>query len=390
MSKTAVIGFARALDGREAARQAVQQALDQLGSNRPALALVFAGQEYSAADVAQTVGAQLGNVPIWGFSTTCPLSDAGEQARSVGVALLAGNGYKANANWWPNFAQDGSGVAMQFARTVRNQTGGAQGALLAADGVNGDAGQLCEPVDQMNLHVAGCLASGDFRQGRTLCLSGAQAGSGALSALFLSGRLRLGLGMAHGWKDTGWLWKVTRTRDVWVQGLDEISPARAFSTALGYPENEWAFPPLSEFLRLYPLGIETGGTEPLLLCSPLRMEVDGNLRMNARIPEGRMAHLMIGDPDACLAAVQSAAREALSSLGPATPVLGLMLIDQSWQTLLEGRSEGIFRQLRDALPDIPLIGGYTLGQLAWPTPGYAASKLVNQHALIALIGEAGA
>lgn len=387
MSKSAAIGFARDWDGREAARQAVQSALDQLGGNRPALALIFSAQEYPAGDVLQAVSSQLGNVPVWGFNTTCPLSGEGEQPRSVGVALISGSGFKAHGNWWSNFAQDGNGVATQLARAVRAQSGNAQGVLLAADGVNGDASLLTETIDQMNLHVAGCLASGDYRLGRTICLGSNHAESGGLSALFLGGRLRLGLGMATPWKDTGWLWKVTRSRDVWVQGLDGSSPARAFSAALGVPENDWAFPPLSEFVRLYPLGIETGTPDQLLLRSPLRMEVDGNLRMNARIAEGQTAHLMIGDPDACQPALNSAVEEALRSLGSATPVLGLLLVDQAWHTLMEGRTNNLFDSLEKVLPGVPLIGGYTLGQLAWPMTGSASTQLVNQHVLIALIGE---
>ncbi len=395
MSKSTGIGFGRGWDGREAARQAVQQALDALGGNRPALALVFMAQEFSGPEILQTLIGQFGNIPVWGFSTTCPLSANGEQPRSVGVVLLSGSGYKAHINWLANFAQDANGAATQFARAVRNQAGlaqgiiqaGAQALLLAADGVNGDASPLCETINQMNIHVAGCLASGDYRQGRTVCLGGNHAEGGALSALFLGGQLRLGLGMGHGWKDTGWSWKVTRVRDMWVQGLDDTAPAGAFAAALGYPENEWAFPPLSDYVRLYALGIETDGPDALLLRSPLRMEVDGNLRMNSRVPEGKTAHLMIGDPDACLAAARLAAGEALRSLGSAAPLVGLVLIDQAWQALLEGRMDTLFKQIREALPGIPLMGGYTLGQLAWPAPGAPTTQLVNQHILIALIGE---
>jgi len=390
MTKSAVIGFSRHWDGREAARQAVQSALDQLGNSRPALALLFVSQDYTAADVLQAAGNLLGNVPVWGFHTTCPLSAEGEQPRTVGVALIAGSGYKASINWWPNFVQDGHGVATQFARVVRTQTGNTQGILLAADGVNGDASLLCESIDQMNLHVAGGLASGDYRSGRTICIGGNHAGSGALSALLLGGRLRLGLGQAHGWKDTGWLWKVTRVRDLWVQGLDDKSPAAALSEVLGYPEKDWFSPPLSEYVRLYPLGIETDGRKSLLLRSPLRVEVDGNLRMNSHIAEGKMAHLMVGDPAGCQTALKTAADEAVRSLGSAAPLLGILLVDEAWRTLLEGRSGPIYEQLQATLPGVPWIGGYTLGQLGWPATGSVSSQLVNQHALIALIGDAEA
>ena len=121
MTKSAVIGFARHWDGREAARQAVQNALDQLGNSRPALAVLFVAQDFTVADVLQAAGNLLGNVPVWGLHTTCLLSAEGEQPRTVGVALIAGSGYRATINWWANFAQDGHGVATQLARAVRSQ-----------------------------------------------------------------------------------------------------------------------------------------------------------------------------------------------------------------------------------------------------------------------------
>ena len=43
--------------------------------------------------------------------------------------------------------------------------------------------------------------------------------------------------------------------------------------------------------------------------------------------------------------------------------------------------------VQSVLPGVPWIGGYTLGQLGWPATGSVSSQLVNQHALIALIGE---
>lgn len=390
MSKSAVTVFSRHWDGREAARQAVQSALDQLGNNRPSLALLFVSQDYAADEVMQAAGSLLGNVPVWGFHTTCPLSTAGEQPRTVGVALISGSGYKAHVNWWPNFSQDGSGTATQLARAVRGQTSNTQGMLLAADGTNGNAGILCESIDQMNLHVAGCLASGDYRTGRTICFGGNHAESGAMAGLFLGGRLRLGLGLAHAWKDTGLSWKVTRARDMRVEGLSGQSPAAAFSEVLGYPAKDWPYPPLSEFVRLYALGIEMGGPDQLVLRSPLHVEVDGSFRMNARITEDKVAHLMIGDPAACQDALKAAATEALRSLGSATPLLGLLLVDEAWRTLLEGRSKPVYEQLQAVLPGVPWIGGYTLGQFGWPAAGWVSSQIVNQHALIAVIGEAGA
>ena len=73
MRKTA-IGIGKGLDGREAARTAVQQAFSMLGTARPALAVAFIAQEYNFSEALAGLNSFLGNTPLWGFNTTVPMS----------------------------------------------------------------------------------------------------------------------------------------------------------------------------------------------------------------------------------------------------------------------------------------------------------------------------
>ena len=96
---------------------------------------------------------------------------------------------------------------------------------------------------------------------------------------------------------------------MWVQTLDNAPAAETYARYLGYTAREWAYPPLTDMARLYPLGVEIGsmqgGAGPfvesdptnLLIRSALRVEVDGSLRMSAPVPEGSVVHLMTGDPE---------------------------------------------------------------------------------------------
>ncbi|HMN62238.1 MAG TPA: FIST C-terminal domain-containing protein, partial [Anaerolinea sp.] len=148
----------------------------------------------------------------------------------------------------------------------------------------------------------------------------------------------------------------------------------------------WAFPPLTELARLYPFGVESyPGSPDLLLRSPLRVEVDGSLRMSAAIPEGATAHLMLGDPQACLKAAENAVTQALLSLDTARPMLALAFIDLSWLQLFGARSPQVPETIQEALGSIPLVGAYTLGQVA--RPAYAATpEIYNQAIQILIIG----
>ena len=95
-------GIGRGLDGREAAREAAQKALDCLGGSRPCLALVFVAQEYKISDALAGLSGLLNNIPIWGMGTTRPITLEGDQSRSVVIALVSGSELKAQVQWFPH------------------------------------------------------------------------------------------------------------------------------------------------------------------------------------------------------------------------------------------------------------------------------------------------
>lgn len=395
----AVYGVGIGINGREAAMQATQRALDQFGAARPALALVFVSQEFNVAEVLAGLTSLLGETPLWGFTTTRPLTTEGDQPRSVVVALLSGGENQASVQWFPAYSQDSAGVARQFVQNLRQDVFLPQQILLAADGINGSLLPLCSALGSLPVHVAGCMAAGEPSLGKTYQIGKNQAGPGSLAAAVLSGRFRVGVGLGHGWKDLGVYFRVTRTRDVWVQTLDGISAAETYARLLGYTAREWAFPPLTDMARLYPFGVEmrpAGGVSPfieteadsLLIRSALRVEVDGSLRMSAPVPEGAVVHLLTGDLDACLKAAQDAARQALAALGrSARPVLAVVLVDAAWQFLFEARPGAVAGALKTALGDLPMVGAYTFGQLVRPSLE-APPVLHNQNLQVLVFGEA--
>lgn len=379
MKRSAVYGIGRGINGREAAMAATQSALDQLGTSKPALALVFVSEELEVADVLNGLLALLGDTPIWGFSTLSPLSDEGDQPRAVIVALLAGNDLKAQVHWFPHFAQDAEEVARQINHALPLEL--TQEILFAADGAAGQLAPLCAALRDQAGGVVGCMASGEPSLGRTFQIGMNQAEAGALSIAVLGGRFKLGVGLAHGWRPVGVYFQATHSQDDRLYALDGAPAVESYARYLGYTAQAWTQPPLSSMARLYPLGIETQPDSELLLRSPLRVEGDGSLCMNAPVPEGSVAHLMIADPQACLEAARCAARQALENLGTARPLLALALVDAAWATLFETHPTYISDALKSVLQEIPLVGAYTLGQIQPPT-------IHNQNLALVLIGEA--
>lgn len=139
--------------------------------------------------------------------------------------------------------------------------------------------------------------------------------------------------------------------------------------------------------RLYPLGLEQLD-KSLLVRSPLRVEADGSFRMNAAVADGMDAYLLTGSLSACQEAARKAVQQALDGLGRSRPVLALVLADMAWQMLFEAQPGADIAAVQEALgPNVPIAGGYTLGQIV---PGGAGTPLfLNQHIVVVLFGEAG-
>lgn len=408
MSLTAAVGQSHALQAREAGAQAAKQALEKIGLTPVVFAWVIVSHAFPIQETVSGVADVLGNASMLGFSSSAELTGAGRSRRSVVVALLAGEDIQARAGWWPDYAQDSRAISQAMLRSLRPDGENKEILLLVSDGVNGDADDLCRTLTDGGYALAGCLAGGELWRGRTFQVGGRASGSGGLAGAVLSGNIVAGVGAAHGWQPVGALSRLTRVQGQWVRMLDGQPVSETYSRLFGYPARSWSYPPLSDLVRLYPLGLpETEGTSaaqgastvmgggpvasagsaPLRVRAPLRMEADGSLRMNSVLPEGEMVELMIGSPEACRQAAQQAAAQARQALGPTLPRLALVLVDIAWQALFDLDAMAELQALRQVLgPEVPIAGGYTFGQISRLQP-QGLAQLLNQHMLIVLFGD---
>lgn len=392
MPLNASVGISQALDSHEAAVKATSQALRQLSQGKPTLALIIAGYEYAMDLIVSGVTSLVGEIPVFGVSTSAGLTASGIQMHTVQVALLAGEKITAAAEWWPEFGKDSGSLAPKICEKFALEQNPDSILLLGTDGLNGDAAELCARLPKGSYQLAGCLAGGDLLSGKTFQIGGAASGSGGVAAALLSGEIVAGIGSKHGWQPVGAFAQVSQAKGAWVRALDGRKAAEYYAEIFGHPARDWAFPPLDHLVRLYPLGLERSETQKtqaqndLIPRTPLRVEADGSLRMTTAIPQGATAHVMIGSSTGCLDAAKQAAQQALAEIGKARPVLALCFADLSWQIMLESQPGSEIDAIRAILgSEIPLIGGYTFGQIARSSSG--TPELLNQHLQITLLAE---
>jgi hypothetical protein len=287
------------------------------------------------------------------------------------VALLGGN-LSVDSAWIGHFGQDSIGAALDVKNRLERMPSSAwQSLLLALDGVNGDVSHVLAACEGFPLQVAGFLAGGNFPHNPPRVMGETHCAAGGLSALWLGSGLRVGIGSAHGWKDSGIHFRITRSRDVWLHELDGMPAAQRLAQVLGFVVQDWQKPPLAELARLYPLGVRDPQAGEFILAAPLAVEQDGALRLNLNLIEGQMARLMAADPEACLEAARGAASAARSAAGGGKAVLAVMLVDQAWQVIFETRPKAVLRAVAAELGEVALVGATTVGQIHSPASGVA-------------------
>ena len=383
MTFHAAVGQAQALDGREASLQATHHALNNLGAVAPGLGIVIASHQYQARDVASGVASLLGDAPLIGFSSPAGLTGDGVHTHSVVVAVISAESLEAGSHWLSGYAQSSRETATQLGMLVSGEQ--SQNILFFADGFNGDAEQFCNSISLNKARIAGALSSGDLHTGNTYQIAGNQNGAGALTALTFSGDLRIGIGHAHGWDPVGGQMRVTRSRGFWLRTLNARPASETYAELFGFPAREWGFPPLSHMARLYPLGMEQG--DELVIRSPIRVEADGSFRMNASVRDGADAFILVGSRISCQKAAQQATQQALRELDGVKPAFALVLVDIAWQMLLQATPGAEIAAIQEIIgEDIPIAGGYTLGQIV-PGAESASPGFLNQHIVVILFGE---
>jgi hypothetical protein len=389
MALVAGIGQAYALDPREAGMKATNMALNGLGSTSPVLAIVISPYRFEPSSIISGVASMLSNVPVIGMSSSASVSPNGPQSHTVTVALLGGD-IQAETHWFSSYSQGSADAGLRIKQLLGYEQRPAESVLVFGDGLNGNADELCQAIGA-NIPLFGGLSTGDMHNNNAYQFAGTQYSAGGLAAAFLRGNIKVGLGYAHGWNPVGSHFRVTRSRGFWLRTLDGRPASESYAHLFEHPAREWAFAPLNYMVRIYPLGFEQLDRPDLIIRSPLRVEADGSFRMNATLRDGSDGYLMVGSPSKCKSAAQEAAMMARANLGDARPVMAMVLADSAWQTLMQASPGADIQAVQSILgPDVPIAGGYTLGQIVPARPGEDEHpRFLNQHMVVALFGDKG-
>ncbi|TQS44410.1 FIST signal transduction protein [Cryptosporangium phraense] len=364
------VGSSDAADGASAGREAAAAALQ---GREPALVIVLCQVRDDLPAMLDGVRSQLsGHAIVVGTSSSGQYTAGTLDTGSTVVAAYGGPGIEARYRVADVSPGRGRDAAAEVAACTSELTLPHQALLLFFDGLADDQQEIVRGA----YAAAGAAtplvggASGDGLQYvRTYQFAGdadhVDVLSGAIVGVGLACESPLGIGVAHGWRQSGTPMSVTRSVNGKVFELDEQPALDVYVERVGLsPAMATDESVFRDIAYRYPLGLNRRSGEDIRVIHGSEPD-DGSLICLADVPQGGLVWLMETDEDSLVAAAGTSCHQAIAMLEGAPP-LGMLAFDCAVRKAMLGPA-GVEREtgaLAAAAGSIPYAGWYTNGEVA--------------------------
>jgi hypothetical protein len=355
----AAVGRSAHPDAAMAGLEAARAALD--GTDDPGLLLVFASGAYDVPLLIEAIAEISVGVPLVGCTSAAEIGADGPTQRSVVVVALGGDGLAFSVAAVTGAAPRDAGA--RVAACVGDVADRSHRVLmLLADGpsaIHADIVRGAYSVCGAGVPLVGGIA-GHPQYGRgheTAVVYGGTVLRDAVVAIAIGSDAPLGIGVRHGWRESGEPMLVTRAEPGRVLELDGRPAAEVYRDLLGGGDEPDAV------VLGHPLGMQQRVGEAHIRS--VTLGDDGALRCAA--PAGALVWLMRAEPESVLEAADGACADAVGALDGAAPQALLTFgCAARFQFLggLDGQAgDEVARVTRHAADGV-VAGLYTHGEIA--------------------------
>ncbi|GAA5508559.1 FIST signal transduction protein [Novipirellula caenicola] len=340
---------------------------NSLGGLEPDAVILFASPQYNYTELLSALQRTCNPHVVVGCSSSGEFTSQGNSDGSACAVAICSDEIEFAANMAIGLREDSEAVARQLAgswQRERRHHYRYRTALVLTDAL---AGHVEEFLDQLTIATGGGYrfvgggAGDDARFEKTHVFCGTEVASDAVVALEILSNKPIGIGVSHGWRDTGSLLRVTETRATDVVSFNSTTAAEVFAehanaTAQPFDRNA----PLPYFLHNV-LGIQT--TDGYKLRVPLQIQSDDSIAFAAEVPRGSTARIMCTTADDASAAASAACRSALDQIKGHEPSVALFF-DCAATRLRLGKAFGLELQALQETLGTEFVGCNTYGQIA--------------------------
>ncbi len=404
MVTTLATGLCGGKNGALAAKDAVSQAKEKLGSARVDLSIVYSSSEYDHQEVVDAVREATGNAPLIGASTAGEFTEEGVDKGNVAVGLLSSDSIKAFTAISEGVKEDPEAAIKEVIAKLPGKVKGYPHltAILIADGLSGVGERVALLASYLfgrGLRIVGGMAGDDFKMEKTLVFSDGNVRTDAIGVCLLASKIPLFTGVKHGHTPVSRELKATRTEgnvlyeinnipawDAWKEETAETARKAGIDVKhLKTPAE------IAQFCANSQLGLATEKAGEYKIRWPVSANEDGSLNFACDIAEGAIFRIMDGSNledqiDAAEGAVMMAKQSAEAA--GYSEFAGILVFDCAHRQLILGdRFPESVDRFKKVLPGVPLIGWETYGEIRLE-PGQF-SGFHNTTAVVLLLPKGG-
>jgi len=358
------LGFSSRQDYIKAAKEAANNAMASLDSDKADLALVFTTKEFNHSLVLKEISAALANTSLLGLSSSDLICSQGVLSNGIIIACFS---FPEEIYFNTTCVE---GITERNALSLGEKLG--EELLYGCKGNRRNLSLIfsnCRSTEGQNIFLGLQRKVGKSfpmvgASVETEIYSGSAALNNAACGVLFGGKLTFGMGTKHGWKPLGKPRKVTLSSG---NAVIEIDGKPAASLYKEYFDKDAAGikKDLSRISAYYPIGINISGQKEYLLRSLYSIEENGALVFNGDVPKGSDVRLMISSKEACLESGRQAAELARDSL-KGQKIKFVLIFNSSARSALLGREASKeIEAVKDACGwDIPVAGVYTCAEQA--------------------------
>lgn len=394
MSLQIGIGFSQSSTSQTAAQEAVTQALNKLGSSRPAFMLVFADYRYDQTALMKQLS-QSTNIPFVGCSSSgVYLGKDFNTTHGVVIIIFSTNQISFTPLIAQNIHQKPLKGAEQSAKQMLKICPNPEqkkSLLIFAHSTPSSNNLLLQGLQNVlgeNFEICGAVGSNDEQITNTFQYYNGQIYQNALVGVLISGEdIITSSAIGTAWESVGNRNLVTKSNQNIVYELDEKPALDIYKLYLGNERSSQ----LPQIAYTYPFAILPPPGSPqindpsyyLFMRTPYVIDEDNkSLIFNGEIPNQAYLTLTSASRQNLIQQSQKTARLAKESLHGAQPLLILNFISY-------GRTKVLGRRLREEIetiqktisPDAPIAGFFSSGEFGpydEEHPEYKNPKFQNQ------------
>ncbi len=371
-------GSTTSTDPKAAAAELVQRATAGLTST-PTLAILFATTQYDTEALVSGVSDLLGDVPLWGgSSSTGVFQDVGWVTKEGGAAaLMLIADRAAGVAVAPVGDGDGYAAGKDAALAALKQLGGAPSALLTIAFMGPEEEILRGIADVApGVPVVGGTSSDHSPDNKFQQFANGHAYKDHFAIAALGGPI--GYAFTNGYRPTGKKATVTKATGRTVLELDGRRAMDVYSEWVGRPESEIGGGALVSFSVEYPLLFHKDGVT--YSAHPVNSNADGSMDFGAAMSPGMLLELGEASVNGLIAEAGNVAYKAALEVGEPK---AMVLAHCGGRAIALGDRIGeIPAELEHTVGHLPLIGYLAFGEQGVSVEGIPTHADLSLSALV--------